>query len=316
MGIQNQELQSPYQYRGRIMGILLEKLAEKKYLVSDGAWGTLLQANGMGSGDCPEEWNISHPDLVRSIASEYASAGADMVLTNTFGGSPIKLKRYRLEDRTEELNEAGARLSLEGAPGAVVTASVGPTGEFLAPLGDLSAEELRSAFYRQITALLKGGVKAVCIETMTAIEEAVCAVQAAVQAAKALSYDTDIICTMTFDASPGGFKTMMGVDLKTAVRELSKAGADIIGSNCGNGIEQMIPITRELGKLSEKPILIQANAGLPKLRDGQTVFLQTPEDMAARVEELIKAGAFIIGGCCGTGPDHIRAIKTEVDRFR
>ena len=291
------------------MGLVLERLKEKKLLVGDGAWGTMLQKSGLKVGECPEEWNVTHAREVRNIASLYARAGADIVLTNTFGGSFFKLKKYSLEARTRELNEAGARLSIEGAPGCLVAASVGPTGEFLAPLGGVAEEEMETAFTEQISALLEGGVRIIVIETMTAIEEALCAVKAA----KKLDSSIDVVATMTFDPVPGGFKTMMGVDCARAVRELTDAGVDLLGSNCGNGIDQMIPITREIRGYTELPILIQSNAGSPELINGETVFRQSPEYMAERVGELVAAGADIVGGCCGTTTDHIAAIKKAVD---
>jgi len=291
------------------VGLVLERLKEKKLLVGDGAWGTMLQKSGLKVGECPEEWNVTHAREVRNIASLYARAGADIVLTNTFGGSFFKLKKYSLEARTRELNEAGARLSIEGAPGCLVAASVGPTGEFLAPLGGVAEEEMETAFTEQISALLEGGVRIIVIETMTAIEEALCAVKAA----KKLDSSIDVVATMTFDPVPGGFKTMMGVDCARAVRELTDAGVDLLGSNCGNGIDQMIPITREIRGYTELPILIQSNAGSPELINGETVFRQSPEYMAERVGELVAAGADIVGGCCGTTPDHIAAIKKAVD---
>lgn len=291
------------------MGLLLERLNEKKLLVGDGAWGTMLQKSGLEAGECPEEWNVTHAGEIRNIASLYAGAGADMVLTNTFGGSFFKLKKYSLEAKTRELNEAGARLSIEGAPGCIVAASVGPTGEFLAPLGVVTEKEMEAVFAEQISALLEGGVRIIVIETMTAIEEALCAVRAA----KKLDSSIDIAATMTFDPVPGGFKTMMGVDCARAVRELTDAGVAFLGSNCGNGIDQMIPITREIRSYTELPILIQSNAGSPELINGETVFRQSPEYMAERVGELVAAGADIVGGCCGTTPDHIAAIRKVVD---
>lgn len=294
------------------MGILLQRLAEKKILVSDGAWGTMLHAKGLGIGDCPEEWNISHPEAVGSIAAAYAAAGADLVLTNTFGGSKPKLKRGGHGDKVALFNKTGVRLSLEGAPQAIIAASIGPTGEFLSPLGDLSKEMMEAIFAEQIAALLKGGAKALCLETMSAIEEAVCAIRAA----KSLNPTVDVMATMTFNSSPKGFRTMMGVTPQRAARELTEAGADVIGANCGNGVEQMIGITKEMRAASDKPILIHANAGLPELQDGKTVFRQTPSDMASRVKELVDAGASIIGGCCGTTPDHIAAIREVVDTLR
>ena len=293
------------------MGAVLERLKREQILVSDGAWGTLLQSAGLSPGECPEEWNLSRPEAVGSIAAAYAEAGSDIVLTNSFGGSPVKLKAYGLENRTRELNREAARLSCKAAAGALVAGSVGPTGEFLAPLGILGQGEAQAAFEEQIAALLEGGVHGLCIETMTALEEAV----AAVRAARALDAALDIMTTMTFDASAAGFRTMMGVDISSAVRELTRAGADILGANCGNGIEQMLPIVEEFRAHTDKPILVHANAGLPEMKNGEVVFRQTPADMASTVEALLKAGCRIVGGCCGTTPDHIRSIRSEVDRL-
>ncbi len=214
------------------MGTLLNRLAERRILVSDGAWGTFLYAKGLRAGECPEEWNISHPEAVKSIAAAYAGVGADLVLTNTFGGSRAKLGKGGFGDRVKEFNEAGARLSLEGAPGAVIAASVGPTGEFLQPLGDLNEGELEAIFAEQIHAMLMAGVKVLCVETMSALEEAACAIRAA----KKLDPAVDVIATMTFSASAKGFRTMMGVNCERAARGLAQAGADVVGANCGNGV--------------------------------------------------------------------------------
>ena len=290
------------------MGALLNLLADKNVLVSDGAWGTMLQARGLTPRECPEEWNVSHAEDVKSVAAQYARAGSDMVLTNTFGGSATKLAKRGYEDRVREFNFAGARNSLQGAPGVLVAGSVGPTGEFIQPLGRATDSEMEAVFSEQIGALLEAGLKAVCIETMTAIEEAV----AAVRAARKLDPELDIIATFTFDATPKGFKTMMGVDPQQVADELPQAGANILGANCGNGIEQMVDITTEFRKYTDLPILIHANAGLPELADGRTVFRQSPEAMAAHTRLLLDAGANIIGGCCGTTSEHIAAMKAAL----
>jgi len=291
------------------MGILLDRLEEKSLLVSDGAWGTMLQGKGLTAEDCPEEWNISHPEAVQSVARAYAEAGSDLILTDTFGGSRIKLKKMKHGDKVAEYNAAGARNSLVGAPNVIVAGSVGPTGEFIEPYGDMTEAEMEDVFSEQIQAMLAAGLKAICVETMTAVEEAACAVRAA----KKLDAKVDVIATMTFDPSPKGYKTMMGVDPERAAKELEAAGVDVVGSNCGNGIEQMIEITREFRKHTQLPILIHANAGVPELIQGRTVFRQTPADMAARVKELVDAGASIVGGCCGTTPEHIAAMRAAVD---
>jgi len=294
------------------MGILLDRLAKKKLLVSDGAWGTMLQAAGLTGGACPEEWNVTHPEEVKKVAKAYQDAGADIVLSNTFGGSGAKLKKVGLGDQVAKLNEAGARISIQGAPNCIVAASIGPTGEFMEPVGDLTEQQMEEIYSEQIAAIFKGGVKALCIETMSAIDESVCVIRAA----KKLNPNCDVICTMTFEGSPKGYRTMMGVDCKRAAEELDAAGADVVGANCGNGPEQMIAITAEMRKYTKKPILIHANAGLPVLVGGKTTFKQTPEDMAAKVKDLVNAGANIVGGCCGTTPAHIAAIKKEIDKLR
>jgi len=211
-----------------------------------------------------------------------------------------------------KLNEAGARISIQGAPNCIVAASIGPTGEFMEPVGDLTEQQMEEIYSEQIAAIFKGGVKALCIETMSAIDESVCVIRAA----KKLNPNCDVICTMTFEGSPKGYRTMMGVDCKRAAEELDAAGADVVGANCGNGPEQMIAITAEMRKYTKKPILIHANAGLPVLVGGKTTFKQTPEDMAAKVKDLVNAGANIVGGCCGTTPAHIAAIKKEIDKLR
>lgn len=294
------------------MGILLDKLAETKLLISDGAWGTMLQSRGLTSDDCPEEWNLSHPDDVRAIASAYVDAGSDMILTNTFGGSRIKLDKKHLGERVAEFNHAAAALSLDVAGGAIVAGSVGPTGEFLQPMGLMSEEQMREVFSEQIEAILAAGVKVICIETMMALEEAQCAVKAA----RTLDASVDVLATMTFEKGAKGYHTMMGVSPAQAAAGLLEAGADVVGSNCGNGIEGMIEVAGEFRAATDKPVLIHANAGVPELIDGKTVFRQSPADFATNVEALIKAGANIVGGCCGTTPEHIQAIKTVVDTLR
>ncbi|MCD4825787.1 MAG: homocysteine S-methyltransferase family protein, partial [Phycisphaerae bacterium] len=280
------------------MGILLERLAQKKILVSDGAWGTMLQAKGLTPDDCPEEWNISHAGDVQAVAAAYAEVGSDMILTNTFGGSPCKLKKMGYGDRVVEFNRAGARNSLDAAPGVIVAGSVGPTGEFIEPLGDMTAGQMEDAFAEQIAPMLEAGLKVICVETMSAVEEAACAVRAV----KKLDPAVDVISTFTFDRTPNGFRTMMGVDPARVVGELAEAGADVVGSNCGNGIEAMVDIAAEFRRHTDMPILIHANAGLPELVGGVTVFRQSPEDFSANIAALIAAGANIVGGCCGTTP--------------
>jgi 5-methyltetrahydrofolate--homocysteine methyltransferase len=317
------------------MATLRERLGARRLLVADGAWGTRLQERGLEPGECPELWNVTRPQEVRRVAEEYLAAGSDLILTNTFGGSPLMLRRHGLEERTEELNEAGARLSLEAAaaaggqalvaaggreadmprqPGtALVAASVGPTGELPAPLGTSTEAELEEAFRRQVRALLRAGVRIFCVETMIDLTEACCAVRAAKSAARELGVAVEVMATLTYGPTPSGYRTAMGVDVPQTVEALTRAGADVLGSNCGNGIEQMLPIAAAFRALTGLPLLVQANAGLPVLEGGRTVFRQGPEDMARHVPALVRAGASILGGCCGTGPAHIAALRRAVD---
>jgi len=304
--------------KGLRVAALAERLQKRRILVSDGAWGTRFASMGLEAGECAELWNSTHPDRVREVAASYVEAGSDLILTNTFQGSPLALERHGLAERAAELNAAGARISLEAAAGSgvLVAASIGPSGGLLEPLGALSLEQLEASFRNQIRAVVGAGVRLLCVETMTAIEEACAAVRAGRAVARELGVELEVMATLSYERTPAGFRTVMGVDIPTAVRALEQAGADVLGSNCGNGIEQMVPITAEYRRHSGRPLLIQSNAGLPQLLGGRTVFRQSPADMARWVPDLLAAGASIIGGCCGTGPDHIRALRAAVDRVR
>lgn len=285
-------------------------MADGDILVSDGAMGTFLQAKGLQGGECPEEWNISHPDVVKSIAKAYIAAGSDIVETNSFGGSSYKLNEYGFGDKVTEFNQAAARLAKEAAEGKVyVAASVGPTGQIVEEEGgNVTEEDLYNSFKEQMMALERGGADALCIETISSVTEAVQAIKAARDNTK-----LPVICTFTFEPGARGFRTMMGIDPARAVEEAVAAGAHIIGANCGNGITNMIEITRQMRRAAPAvPILIHANAGMPVFEDGKTVFKDTPEQMASQVDDLIKAGANIIGGCCGTSPTHIEKMASMV----
>jgi 5-methyltetrahydrofolate--homocysteine methyltransferase len=292
---------------------LLERIAQGDVLISDGAMGTFLHAKGLSAGECPESWCVSHPDAVRSIAEAYIEAGSDIVETNSFGCTSYKLKPYGLTEKVAEFNRAAASLAKQAMGGrGFVAASVGPTGHILEDEGgDTTPEQLYEAFKQQVVALAEGGADAICVETMSSLEEAKQAIRAAKENTK-----LPVICTFTFEAGAKGFRTMMGVKPDRAAREAVAAGADIIGANCGNGIANMIEITRQMrAAVPNTPILIHANAGVPVVEDGKTVFKETPEYMASRVEELIRAGANIIGGCCGTNPQHIAAMAAVVKRL-
>ena len=287
---------------------ILERLARGELLISDGATGTYLQAHGLEPGGCPEELNASQPDLVRQMAAEYFDAGSDMVLTNSFGGSRFMLKKYGHGDRVQELNRFAAQHARSAAPsGSHVTGSVGPTGEFLVPLGEVTEGEMLDAFVAQTTALEEGGADAVVIETMTALEEASLAIKAAKD-----NTSLTVIVTMTFDPGPRGYFTMMGVTPERAVKGLQDAGADIVGSNCGNGIDRMVEIARLLRESTDGYLLIHSNAGIPSIVKGRIVYPETPEFMEERFKVLSGLGINILGGCCGTTPDHIRALSRAV----
>jgi 5-methyltetrahydrofolate--homocysteine methyltransferase len=294
------------------MRSILSSLKNKKILVSDGAWGTLLQQRGMQPGECPELWNSTHRSDVFAIAKGYIDADADIILTNSFGGSPHKLAHYGLSDRTAELNEAAAAISREAAgDDHLVLGSMGPTGAILMT-EEVSEQTLYEGFYCQAESLKRGGVDALCVETMSAIDEACVAIRAARE-----STGLEVVCTFTFEKTAAGeYRTMMGVSPAQMARAVTKAGAVVIGANCGNGIDRMIDIVREIRAVDgSTPVLVHANAGKPIVReDGVTVFPETPAMMAARVQDLINSGANIIGGCCGTTPAHIRALANEIRR--
>ncbi|HRX11997.1 MAG TPA: homocysteine S-methyltransferase family protein [Draconibacterium sp.] len=293
------------------MGKIIDQIKAGKILVSDGAWGTFLQKKGMKPGECPEEWNITHPAEVFDIAKSYIDAGADMIETNSFGGTIFKVQKYGLGDKVFELNKAAAEISRKAAGDKYVLGSVGPTGKILM-MGDVTEEELYKAFKEQVKGLEAGGADAIMIETMTDLDEASLAIRAAKE-----NTNCEVFCTMTFEKTlQGEFRSMMGVSPTEMVNTLIDAGADLIGANCGNGIADMIGIVTEIRKTNaEIPILIHANAGMPHFHDGQTVFPETPEEMSLLVPKIIAAGANIIGGCCGTTPDHICRVRDEVDKI-
>ena len=290
------------------MNIIFKKLKQKKILVSDGAWGTMLQSKGLKAGECPEEWNISHPEEVKSIAAAYIEAGADIVLTNSFGGSELKLSGFGYENQTENFNRTAAQLSKEAAKDNVfVFGSVGPSGYLLAPLGTITEDQMIANFKIQIKGLSEGGADAILIETMTDLGEAITAVKAAREIC-----ELPVFVTMTFDKGKQGYRTIMGTTIEQAVNTLVENNVDVLGTNCGNGIEQIVEIIAEFRQYTDKYLIAHPNAGLPRLVNGETVFDQTPNDMARHVPGLIKAGANIIGGCCGTGPHHIKAIAQQI----
>lgn len=273
----------------------------------------MLIARGLEPGRPPESVTLSHPEVLEEIARLYADAGADIVVASTFGGSPLRLAHYGLDGRTAEVNRIAVEAARRGGGGrAYVAASCGPSGALLEPHGDTSSEVVAASFREQIEHLCGAGVDGLIVETMVDLTEA----QLAVQAAKAISPGTPVVATMTFDATPRGFHTVMGVSVEAAARGLQEAGADAVGSNCGSGSESMVEIARAFRACTDLPLVIQPNAGLPEIRDGKTVYGETPEFMAERAAQLIALGVTVIGGCCGTTPEHVAALRAAVDGSR
>jgi len=283
----------------------LKKL-KNEVLVCDGAMGTMLQDNGLPPGECPEMWNITHKKVVQSIHKAYLDAGCNIILTNTFGGNFFKLRKMGLEDNIHEVNIAGAELAKEVVRDrAYVLGDMGPTGEFMEPVGELKYEDFYNAFKEQVLALRAGGVDGIIIETMSSLDE----IRAAVLSVKE-NTDLPVVAAMTFQTTDSGFRTMMGVDVRKSATSLKDMGCDVIGSNCGCGIKEMVGVIKEIHRWSglNTYLIAEPNAGMPKLVDGKTVFDESPQDMASLVPELLKEGVRIIGGCCGTTPAHIREI--------
>lgn len=279
-------------------------------LFLDGAMGTMLQTFGLQPGECPELLNVSRPDWVKEIHRSYAKAGADIVETNTFGGNRIKLGSYGLSEMAYELNYAGVRLAKEATEGmdVFVAASMGPTGRLMEPLGDVDFNTCYEAFKEQARAFQDAGADIISIETMSSLDEAKCALMAARD-----TTNLPIICHLSFDR---GGRTIMGDDPVTAVAVSQSLGAFAVGANCSVGPSEMVGVIHAMSKVSDIPISAEPNAGLPELVDGVIVYPETPETMAEHAEELVRAGASIVGGCCGTTPEHIRAIRRRLGKLR
>jgi 5-methyltetrahydrofolate--homocysteine methyltransferase len=291
---------------------LLERLRRGEVVVGDGAWGTMLIAEaGLPPGAPPERVVLDAPEVVRAIARRYLEAGAEILTTDTFGGTPLRLAAHGLAERCEEINRRAVELARAAAGGrALVSGSVGPTGLLLAPLGPARPEEVEAAFERQLAALAAAGVDLFCIETMTDLAEALLAVRAAKRIAPAVP----VVATMTFEPTPRGIFTVMGVTPARAAAALAEAGADVVGANCGNGIEGMVAVVADLARHAEVPVAVRPNAGLPQLVDGALTWPETPAFFAAHAPALVAAGARLIGGCCGTTPEHVRALRVALAR--
>jgi 5-methyltetrahydrofolate--homocysteine methyltransferase len=289
---------------------ILKRLERGEVIVGDGALGTLLMQRGLKQGEPPEVYNLTRPYILEEIASLYLKAGAEIITTNSFGASPVRLKQFFLEKETEGINRSAVE-AVRRAVGdqAYVSASIGPSALVLKPLGDADPEEVFSSFQRQAQALLSASPDMVCIETMSDPVEA----SLAIKAVRSIDSSIPVMTTMTFAETPKGFITYLGASVKDAVSALEEAGANIIGSNCGEGIKKMIGIAREFRKLTRLPIAIQSNAGQPVESGGGLVYSETPDFVSSKAVELLEMGVQIIGGCCGTTPEHIRAIRKVVD---
>lgn len=298
------------------MKILLLETIRQRRLVCDGAMGTQLMLAGLESGNCGELWNLTHPERVLAIQRRYAEAGADCIITNTFGGSPLMLKRHGHDQDLREINQAGVRIAREafGNRTGYVLGDIGPLGAILEPYGELSEADARAALDQQASALVDAGVDAIIIETQTSLEE----LGLAIDAAKAAGAPC-IIGSLAYDLSADGtfYKTMMGVSPEQAAKFVEDRGGNIIALNCGTGMDmpgaaKVVRLYRESCKL---PTMVQPNAGLPVLENLKAVYKQPPQETASTVPDVLAAGANIVGSCCGSTPDHTRAIHAVVAQF-
>ncbi len=294
---------------------LLEALKER-VLVSDGAMGTQLMDAGLDSGNCGEIWNVVHPEKVYKIQKRYVDAGSDCLTTNTFGGNGLTLKRHGYFDDLEEINKASVRVAREafGSKEGYVLGDVGPVGGVMEPYGDLTVEEVREAIRVQVRSLIEAGADAIIIETQMDLAET----KLGIEAAKEYGAPC-IIASLAYDRTRDGsaFRTMMGVAPERAAEELSEAGADILAFNCGTGVDMDVAkhIIQAYKGISDCFTMAQPNAGLPVLENLKTVYKQTPQQMVEPLDDLLTFGVNIVGGCCGSTPDHIKAIRAKVDAW-
>jgi methionine synthase I (cobalamin-dependent) len=287
---------------------LIQEIIANGPVVTDGAWGTQLQERGLEVGACPDAWNLVHPERVEEVARAYVDAGSQIIITNTFGANRFALDRHGLSEKVAEINRAGVEISRRAAGGrARVFASMGPSGVMLM-MGEVRPEDLQEAFAAQAAALSEAGADGIVVETMSDPQEAGLAVAAA--------RDTrlPVVACLTFDSGKDHDRTMMGTSPEQATELMTEAGADCIGSNCGQGIEGFVAICRRLKASTDRPVWIKANAGLPEIVGDRTVYAQTPKQFAACAGALVEAGASFIGGCCGTTPEFIMAIKEELSQ--
>ena len=294
------------------MNPIEELLQTEPYLLLDGAMGTMLFSQGLSEGAAPELWNVEHPERVRNVHRAYIEAGSRIVLTNSFGGTSYRLKLHDLQDRVYELNKAAAENARAEADAVdhkvLVGGSMGPSGELLIPMGEMSFEECQAAFAEQARGLTDGGVDVLWVETMSDLNE----VKAAVLGARTVS-DLPIAATMSFDTQ--GY-TMMGVTPVQALEELKDLNLVAIGANCGNGLAEIIGVIEAMQAVDSNTTLIaKSNAGVPKWVNNELSYDGTPEIMASYANLVNRLGARLIGGCCGSDPTHIRAMANSLEYF-
>lgn len=284
----------------------LRKWLAQGPLLTDGAWGTELQARGLTPGDCPDAWNLLHPDRVREVASAYVAAGSQVILTNTFRSNAVTLAGHGIAKQAAALNRAGVEISKDAAgDSALVFAAIGPSGKMLLT-GETTEDELFAAFAQQAAALAEGGANALLVETMSDIEEATIALRAAKTTA------LPVIVSFAFDTGKNKDRTMMGSTPEQVARAMAEAGADGVGANCGVGIETAIVLCGRLKAACNLPLWIKPNAGLPEVVDGVTVYRTAAKEFASKIPALVAAGADFVGGCCGSTPEFIRAAAAQV----
>ncbi len=292
---------------------LLDEI-KKRILICDGAIGSQLVARGLKPGECPDQWNITHPEKIKEIHRNYIDAGADIILTHSFTTTRWNLEKHNCGDKVAEFNKAAVKNAREAADKNIyVFGDIGPTGVLMEPYGEKKFDEFYDVFTEQVTALNSGEIDAAIIQTMFAVEE----LQAAVKAIKD-NTDLPIIASAAYspDADGKDFHTIMGITVEKITESLLSAGANIIGANCGSvDIKNMVAITKKIRNITDLPIIIQPNAGTPKLVDNKPTYEQTPEEMVKYIDDLIAAGANIIGGCCGTTPEHIRAFAAKIKNY-
>lgn len=288
------------------MNEVLQQLLSQGPVITDGAWGTQLQARGLELGEFPDTWNVSHPERVAEVARAYVEAGSQIVLTNTFGANRVRMADLAAGFSVAEVNQRGVEISRRAAGDrARVFASIGPSGKLLLS-GEVTEEDLFAAFSEQVQALAKAGADALVIETMSDLEEAKLAVKAARETG------LPVVACLVFDSGKDKDRTMMGNTPEQAAEALSAAGADVIGSNCGQGISGFVALCQRLHAATDRPIWIKPNAGLPSVVEGRVHYDVAPEEFARHIPALVQAGASFVGGCCGTRPDFIAAVRERL----